>query len=306
MPYRTPLKFDTAYTDKSGRPSEYFQRLLSDLMQEVASMRDAQDALLMSSTPTHVAVDGSQEAVRASVPAAAVQPQNGEKEALRLSIPLYPGAPPIDPRLFSRPSVPLQVFRWVIPDTFANQGNYPPGIFRDSAYLATDTNLWYYSTGSAWTQFGTFDDAYGGAWNGSTKAPTQNAIYDKFEPYLTAWTTWVPTFSSDIGNETATFSAITKRLFKYKLIGKSLHLAINFDGTLQAVTPAYIDLTLDTGLLPVTDDQGKACVIVNNTDETGAVYALSSGVLRIYRYQLAPFDSAASVAAFDLLTIEVS
>ena len=71
-----------------------------------------------------------------------------------------------------------------IADTAANIGNYAPATWPSAYYVATDTFILYRSDGSAWAQIIPFDDAYGAGWNGSTKAPTQNSVYDKIETLL--------------------------------------------------------------------------------------------------------------------------
>ena len=66
-----------------------------------------------------------------------------------------------------------------IADTLANQGNYPAKQFYPGYFIATDTRILYRSDGATWVQVNPWDDAYGGGWNASLKAPTQNAIYQE-------------------------------------------------------------------------------------------------------------------------------
>lgn len=67
------------------------------------------------------------------------------------------------------------------------------------------------------------------------------------------YTTWTPTFSSDIGNAAATFNgAVTVAEARFLLIGKRLYIKLEWSATLKAVTPNYIVISLPTGVMTLS------------------------------------------------------
>lgn len=89
----------------------------------------------------------------------------------------------------SDPAIPLMPLRaWsnfaLIQDTAANLANYPASTYPSALYIETDTFIIRRSDGAGWTQAIPFDTAYGSGWNGSTKAPTQNAVYDEIQAVI--------------------------------------------------------------------------------------------------------------------------
>ena len=258
--FRIPLDFTQPFVEKSGVPTPYFQRWMEQFLTGIASNDDAEAAALVGAQPVH-ATDHDEiggEALRLETPSVAMI-STAEYDALRMRMPLST-YPPLDLRLMASPVVPVQFTRWVIPDTIANQGNYPPAVFRDSVFFATDTNLFYYSDGAAWTQFGIFDDAYGGGWNGSTKAPTQNAVYDKIAalfPTDPPSGVYTPTLTN-----VANLSASTAYECQYMRIGTTTALVsgrVDIDPILPATqTQLGISLPIASNIGATEDCAGTA------------------------------------------------
>jgi hypothetical protein len=161
MPLDHPgFRFENPVLDAAGKFQPYWQRALSALLRNVASGDDALSALLLSSAS---AMGG--------------EPAGADPRQALIEVPASMDAPAF--REWLPPFVPAVP---LLQDTIANQANYPAAAFVNWLYFATDTNLWYYSTGVAWAQFGNFDDAYNAStWDGSTKGVTQNSIRDKIE-----------------------------------------------------------------------------------------------------------------------------
>lgn len=122
------------------------------------------------------------------------------------------------------------------------------------------------------------------------------------------WSAWVPTYSSDIGNAATTFSgAVTTTLARYTIIGKIVHVAVNFSGTLNAVIPVNLRLTLPTGVVPVNDVTYSPAIVVNGaTMEAGMTRLLSTGQIIFYRLNLAAFSSGAAVEGRVCLSFEMA
>jgi len=153
--------------------------------------------------------------------------------------------PPMDaadhgPRLDYDPPAPNA--KWLIPDTIANQGNYPAPAYNETFYLATDRLILYFSDGVNWVQINPWDDAYDATgWNGSYKAPTQNAIRDLIES-LAATTSGVytPTLTN-VGNA----SASTAYECQYLRVGNTVVVSgrVDVDPTLT-VTSTQLGITI--------------------------------------------------------------
>lgn len=134
----------------------------------------------------------------------------------------------------------------------------------------------------------TLDQAFSSSWNGSLLCPTQNAIWDAFGVLTAAWTAWTPTYASDIGNAAATYSGgtVTTNVARYIVIGKLLIMQIGFSGTLNAVTPQYLSVTLPASLSVLGSISGNvySSVVIknNNAGESGA-YIASTNTIQFYR-----------------------
>lgn len=123
------------------------------------------------------------------------------------------------------------------------------------------------------------------------------------------WTAWTPTYSSDLGNAATTFSgSVTTTLARYTLVGKICHVTVNFSATLNAVTPANLQLTLPTSVVPANDNTYAAAMVNNaGTQEPGFVRTLTgTNVLVFYRNGLAAFGSGAAVGGRVSFSFEIS
>lgn len=134
---------------------------------------------------------------------------------------------------------------------------------------------------------------------------TATNVYDAYN----AWTAYVPTYASDIGNQAATFSGggtVTTTLAHYKRTGKILHITLQFSGTLNAVTPNYISVT--TPGIPLQNDQtySPACISNAGTFETGVVRSQAAGTLRFHRANFVNFGSGAAILGIVSLVVETA
>lgn len=112
------------------------------------------------------------------------------------------------------------------------------------------------------------------------------------------WQTWTPTYSSNIGDAAATFTATpTSVKATISRIADTITVNINFTATLKAVSPNYIDVTVPAWATPPDSDIYSPANVLNDTTyETGIVRTISSGVLRFYRANLVNFSASANVA----------
>ena len=79
----------------------------------------------------------------------------------------------------------------------------------------------------------------------------------------------------------------TVRLARLSQVGNIVTATVDFNGTLKAVTPTYIDATLPSGFLPLNDLQYNPAKILNNaTFEAGAVRATLRAAIGITRAAL--------------------
>lgn len=171
------------------------------------------------------------------------------------------------------------------------------------------------------------DDAYDATtWNGSLAIPTKNAIRDRMETLLggvtgaydtlvevetvlanivSVWTAWTPTLFTDIGNQATSFSSVTLGVCRYKLIGKTLFLQFDISGTLNAVTPAYLGLSLPTGSTQNNATFSSIGVLNGATYEAGFARPVTTGV-RCFRLQFGNYTSGAAVQAIGSITVELA
>lgn len=144
---------------------------------------------------------------------------------------------------------PAQRF-FLLRDTIANQGNYPPAQFFEGYYIATDTRITYYSDGASWIQIDPWDDAYGAGWNGSLKAPTQNAVYDAIQALGASY----PSVSETIAM-VAQSAAIAPRNFAGVSAPGTYRLNYYLEDTASDITAGTIQLSV-----AFTDDSGATTV----------------------------------------------
>jgi hypothetical protein len=120
------------------------------------------------------------------------------------------------------------------------------------------------------------------------------------------WQSWTPTYSSDIGDASATFTGTpTTTLARYSISGNTCTVVINWASTLKAVSPAYIDLTLPSSITVAQTNTYSSVTILNDaTYETGQIRSIS-GALRCYRNGGANFSTNANVEGITVFTFEV-
>lgn len=126
-------------------------------------------------------------------------------------------------------------------------------------------------------------------------------------PEFAAWTAWVPTFSSDVGNAAASFTAApTVIIARYKAIGKTLILDVNWTATLNAVTPNYLEFTIPTGTLH-NGISWIPCPILNaGVYEIGFANPNAGTKIRIYRLNFGNFTSGSAIAVLGTITVELA
>lgn len=109
---------------------------------------------------------------------------------------------------------------------------------------------------------------------------------------------WVPTLISDIGNQAATFAVgPTISIAAINPTGKYAFLRLRWSGTLQAVTPAYIEVSLPAGFT-VVDAVTRTIAYITNAgvSEAGEVRYNASAALRFYRNSAALYGNGAVIA----------
>ena len=125
-----------------------------------------------------------------------------------------------------------------------------------------------------------------------------------------AWTSWTPTYASDVGSANTTYTGpgvVSTGVARCKVNGKSLFLNINFSGLLNAVTPTYLSATLPSGYTLQSSGLFTPAVLRNNgTYETGILTPQSTGELRFYRAGFATFTSSGLVTAAASAVLELA
>jgi hypothetical protein len=151
-----------------------------------------------------------------------------------------------------------------------------------------DFGVWPQQNGN-WTTNVTFaGGAIGGGWN------SRAHLEDNIEA---AWTDWVPTYS---GSGSMTYTTVTTTKARYKIIGKTCKVELNFAGTTGGVAGISLNATLPANIrskdannyvpATVTQDGGATVVLgliradgANPTSNlqiflaTGAVFGLGAG-----------------------------
>lgn len=121
---------------------------------------------------------------------------------------------------------------------------------------------------------------------------------------------YTPTFSSNVGNEAATFSgSVTVNNCYYKQIGKTLFIDFSFSATLNAVTPQSLSFTLPvlSGLTGLKTNANGTCVLViNGVTSVGLMFALTSDDLVTCRKgDSSTFASGAAVSWRGQIVVEI-
>lgn len=131
----------------------------------------------------------------------------------------------------------------------------------------------------------------------STVVNDPSRLYTNMYAVDTAYVAWTPTYASDLGNAATTFSgAITTALARAGNIGgTTIHATLSGSGTLNAVTPNYIKVSMPSGMTAANNaTYSPALIKVGATYETGVVRAVGSD-LYFYRANFANYTSAAAI-----------
>ena len=123
------------------------------------------------------------------------------------------------------------------------------------------------------------------------------------------WQSWTPTYSTDIGNAAASFTATpTTTLARISRDGNVVTVIINFSATLLAINPVNIRLTLPSWCSVANSTTYSPANILNDvTYETGIVRTLSgSDQLLFYRANFASYSTNANVEGRVSFTFEVN
>lgn len=115
-----------------------------------------------------------------------------------------------------------------------------------------------------------------------------------------AWTAYTPTIVSDIGNSATSFAVAPTGVFRYMLIGKVLFINMQWGGTLNAVTPTNIIISLPTNVSCRSSQDYYPVVTANGTSYTEASVARCDGssptsTLLWYRTNYSAFTSGAVI-----------
>jgi len=138
----------------------------------------------------------------------------------------------------------------------------------------------------------------------SINAGTVRHYRDNIEGYENAWTDWTPTYSA-FGS--MTYTGITTNVARYKLIGKTLYIELQFDGTTGGSASAGITVSLPNSASPKTTGTRTPCVIRDaGTYEIGFIeYGGADGIyfrrLAVVNYSLAA-NTGGSISAIIELT----
>lgn len=122
------------------------------------------------------------------------------------------------------------------------------------------------------------------------------------------WQAWTPTYSTDLGDSAFSFAAtLTTNLARYCRIGNTVFVEINYQGTLNAVTPVNIRATLPTGVSPQSASVWTPASVLNAvTYETGLCRTIDTGSLYFYRANLTNYSSGANIEGRISLSFEVT
>lgn len=129
--------------------------------------------------------------------------------------------------------------------------------------------------------------------------------------FETAWTAWTPTYASSSGNAATTFTGpgtVTTSLARWKRVGKTLHMAISFGATLNAVTPTYLSFTLPNGYSAANAITYTPAAVLDNATYlgTGVVSTAGTTAIRVYKSLAAPaFTSGSAVECNVSFSIEI-
>lgn len=125
--------------------------------------------------------------------------------------------------------------------------------------------------------------------------------------FATAWATWTPTFSTDLGDSAFSFSGSpTVNKARWCRVGNVVTVLLNIDATLNAITPNRIDVSLPGGIAPPDVNLYSPASIKNAaTYETGLVRTNSAGTLLFYRANFANYGSGVAISILVSFSFEI-
>lgn len=103
---------------------------------------------------------------------------------------------------------------------------------------------------------------------------------------LTAWTPYVPVYSSSAGSAAASFTgggAVTTATARYKQIGKTLEIIIAFSATLLNITPVFLQFSLPAPFQGLSASDAGPVTIKDGTFQLGVWKSDGAQNIIIYR-----------------------
>lgn len=122
------------------------------------------------------------------------------------------------------------------------------------------------------------------------------------------WVSFIPTFSSDIGNAAASFTggSVNVSAGRFKKNGHQGLVSILFNALTLAVTPAYIKMSLPIGWVPQSSGTvTPASILIAGTWETGQVMEDATGFLKFYRANQVVFPAGTTFSCSVKLELEL-
>ena len=125
---------------------------------------------------------------------------------------------------------------------------------------------------------------------------------------LDGWKDYTPTFATNVGNAAASFSSgPTIAHSRFRKQDKTFHITANFSGTLLAITPTNINITLPTNINIARNTNIAINIDINGTKQTARLATdVSTNKLYIQKPDLSTWASGATfVVMFDAI-IEIT
>lgn len=125
---------------------------------------------------------------------------------------------------------------------------------------------------------------------------------------LDGWKDYIPTFATNVGNAAASFSSgPTIAHSRFRKQDKTFHITANFSGTLLAITPTNINITLPTNINIARNTNIAINIDINGTKQTARLATdVSTNKLNIQKPDLSTWASGATfVVMFDAI-IEIT
>lgn len=120
-----------------------------------------------------------------------------------------------------------------------------------------------------------------------------------------AWTSYTPTYASNLGNAAFTFSgAVTTSLAQYKQMGKTLFLNLTWNGTLNAIAPGTLWVSLPSGMLCNNNTTYSPAVVINGAATSGIVRT-DGGSNLYFAPAVGSFTAGAAVGGYVSVVIEL-